>query len=277
MAEITRDELEAVLSTLASKGVPVRSYKPDFLRRRTLLRMAATKSKNAIEYIALLKRSPTEVRAFYDNISINVSEFFRDPPVWEGVAKAVRERVQEKLSSCLSPSLRIWSAGCSCGEEPYTIAIAVTEALRGTGISPSVASIYATDIDKDALSKAAKGVYTKEALKNVPEKLRGRYFEEADVDGERRYSVLGDIRGMVRFRQHNLVSDPPMLFFDMVFCRNLLIYFSQEIQRSVISKFSAALHKGGFLVLGMNEMIMFEDTGFEAYDPRNRIYRKALF
>ncbi|MBC7120499.1 MAG: protein-glutamate O-methyltransferase CheR [Candidatus Methanosuratus sp.] len=281
--EISENEFRMIMKALSTMGIKIESYKLDFLRRRILARMMATRSKTAMDYIYLLRKNPEEQKAFLDSISINVSEFFRDPLVWDGVKLAFKERIGEKIVSGLEPTLRIWSVGCSCGEEPYTIAIVALEVFKELGIPQPKLSVQATDIDRDALRKGNNGIFSESAIKNIPRGLKTRYLLECDClgassltdrSGTMYYSVSDEVKKVVRFRYHDLVVDPPMLFMDAVFCRNLLIYLSQETQKIIIGKLQTSLTKGGFLVLGMNEVIMFEGTSFEAYDSRNRIYRK---
>ncbi len=269
---ISDEDLDEVFVVLREQNAKadITCYKPVFLRRRILARMIATKTKMPSQYIKLLRGDPAEVRNLMDALSINVSEFFRDAYVWSRVGTILSRLVAEKAARG-SRSIRIWSAGCSCGEEPYSIAILLKEALDKNGAHEFVASIYATDIDRDALDRGAAGVYPRQSLKNLPESGL-RYFTN---NGEH-YSVSDVIKRYVKFRQSNVVNDPPLLYCDMIFCRNLMIYLSQESQKELISKFWLALNSGGYLVLGLSEVLGDDElSSFTAYDVKARIYRKA--
>ncbi|RWX73309.1 MAG: Chemotaxis protein methyltransferase CheR [Candidatus Methanosuratincola subterraneus] len=297
-------ELIELVRFLLSRGVKVDGYKADFLKRRICARMALTKSSTPNEYLGLLMRDNAEAKALVDSISINVSEFYRDPPVWEGIRRAMREKLKEKAESGLPPTLRIWSAGCSCGEEAYTAAIVALEAMRESGIKEGKPTVVATDVDRDALNKGSLGIYPQAAMKKVPSTLLAKYFISNQESGDRaanlsfplaaergldaapdnlasqhigkKYSVREEVKNAVRFRIHDLFKDPPLPFMDLILCRNVLIYVSSEMQKKILEKLSFALVQGGFLVLGMNEVI-FSNNGLllEPYDPRLRIYRRV--
>ncbi|MEN3051994.1 MAG: protein-glutamate O-methyltransferase CheR [Candidatus Methanosuratincola petrocarbonis] len=300
--DITDAELIDIVRFLLSRGIKLDGYKPDFLKRRIFARMTLTKSPTPKEYLGRLMRDNVEAKALLDSISINVSEFYRDPPVWEGIRKAMRERIMEKVESRLLPTLKIWSAGCSCGEEPYTAAMVALEAMRESGIQGKPL-VIATDVDRDALYKGSLGSYSQASIKNVPSSLVIKYFNyherkdaatrpQLQLDAENRgfdsgsdnqtskkmvemYSVKEELKNLVRFKIHDLFKDPPLLFMDFIFCRNVLIYASPEMQRKITEKLEMALVQGGFLVLGMNEVMLSKNSLLEPYDVKLRIYRKG--
>lgn len=301
--ELTDSELIEITRFLSSRGIKLVGYKTDFLKRRIGSRMAFTKSSTFKDYLERLTKDDTEAKALLDSISINVSEFYRDPSVWEGIRKALMERLKEKVEQGLQPTLRIWSAGCSCGEEPYTAAIVALEVMADSGIKDGRPIVIATDIDRDALNKGSVGLYPQVAIKKVPPVLVTKYFnsfqerkgershltvasaaEINNLDPEsvnsmsqqlgRKYSVNEELKNVVRFRIHDLFKDPPLPFMDLILCRNVLIYASPEMQKKTLEKLSWGLVQGGFLVLGMNEVILSNNGFLEPYDAKLRIYRR---
>ncbi len=256
-------EIKSLVKRL--KGIDITGYKDDFLMRRVRARMLALGITSIESYIRYLKNNPSEIDKLLDALSINVSEFFRDPWVWDKVRKILEQLIRSKSI------VRIWSAGCSRGEEPYTISIIVHEILGSVNGFKKV-TIYATDIDKEAIKEAMEGVYSLSALKNVPKHLLYKYFEKIDLT---KYKVKDSVKSIVKFRQHDLIKDPPLLFMDIVFCRNVLIYFNKELQSKVIRKFYKSLNSRGYLVLGISEYLPEDLRGlFEVYDLRSRIFRK---
>ncbi len=259
-----------VVRCLANRyGVDVSKYKEDFLRRRIYARMVALRVRNTWEYLRVLETRPEEMERLLDSMSINVSRFFRDPAIWDKVKEIVLlPMIKEKLK--FHGMLRIWSAGCSCGEEPYTIAILVKEILDALKARLLV-RIYATDVDVDALRRAELGIYPAYELVNVRKDLLLRYFYTTT---SREYAIRNEIKRMVIFKVHDLLKEPPLDNMDVVFCRNVLIYFNKLAQAMVIRKFMRALRRGGYLVLGATESLSSEFLDyFEVVDLRGRIYR----
>ncbi|MEJ5292633.1 MAG: protein-glutamate O-methyltransferase CheR [Candidatus Methanosuratincola sp.] len=268
---VSDDDLKRIMTLIKDRGFSVDAYKPDFLKRRIYARMISTRSPAASDYLLFLKKNADEAVTLLDNCSINVSEFFRDPPVWTKVTELIAEKVREKTGAGNRCSIRIWSAACSCGEEPYTIAMAVKEASRRMPFITIDARIHATDVDKDAIKKGVEGRYRECSVKSIPAELRERYLKrEGDF-----YSVVEPLRQMVKFREHNIIEDPPLMYFDFIFCRNLLIYFSLNAQKRVIENFCTSLFKGGFLVLGMNEAVPTGISCLKPLDTKSRIYVKV--
>lgn len=270
--DIHDDYLKKIKGIVSSRGFEIECYKPDFLRRRIRARVNET-TRGLKEYLQLIQEDPEESRRLLENISINVSEFFRDQSLWQKIGYAAKELIARKNRNGSFSILRVWCVACSCGEEPYTVAIVLSELLRAlkySGMPLPTVSIYATDIDADAIAKAKIGKYRAEALKNVPEQIKMKYFKY--LDGM--YAVSDELKSMVKFRVHNVVTDPPLQFLDMIFCRNLLIYFNASAQREILERLRDSLATGGFLVLGMTENMPADIHGISPYDIRNRIYIK---
>lgn len=251
------------------KGVDLGSYRRNFLLRRLRLRMSAAKAKGYLEYVRLLEKNPDEFNLFLDELSINVTEFFRDPDVFNAFRDLVlSEIIQKKLASG-SRSLRIWSSACATGEEPYSIAILAKEALKDN--PDFTVRILASDVDTRALEKAAKGEYEARALQRIDPLVLKKYFVPL---GAARYRVREDIRKMVRFRAHNIFHDPPFKCLDIIFCRNIIIYLNRALTKELFATFSRLLVPGGYLVLGKVETLWERDL-FVPVDLKAKIYQKA--
>ncbi|HNF64189.1 MAG TPA: EAL domain-containing protein [Plasticicumulans sp.] len=226
-------------------GTDFLNYKPNTLRRRVARRMLATHTATLEDYEMLLATQSGEIERLYQDILISVTAFFRDVPAFEALAGVLREMVAEKSPD---DDLRVWVPGCATGEEAYTIAILLAEAL-GTRLGERKVHIFATDLDTNALAIARRGVYHHSVASVVPPPLLERYFTTA---GES-YQVGKLLRDLVIFARHDLAQDPPFLRLDLISCRNLLIYFKSPLQERVLDMFHYALRPGGWLLLGKSE------------------------
>lgn len=249
-------EINILIKTLEKQGISLPSFKTDFIKRRIGIRMMLTGCKDVIEYCKFLRRNPEEVKNLLDCTFINVSEFFRDPPLW----KKLRDIVH-----VIKP-LKIWSVGCACGEEPYSFAILLAEANIDN------AKIIATDIDEKALNFAINGKYYQKSLINVPNYILSKYFQKEKNDI---FTLSDSLKKMVKFIRHDITRDPLFVNCDVVLCRNLLIYFPKESQDMIIERLWYSLKKGGIFVIGMSEVLDNKWISyFEPYDIKLRIYRK---
>src|ERR671924_515142 len=204
-----------------SRGFDFTGYKRPSLMRRVTKRMETVNIDDFTEYIDYLEVHPDEFASLFNTILINVTSFFRDPPAWECLMESALPRL---LKGPGSP-IRVWSAGCSSGEEAYTVAIVLAEAL-GTKEFQRRVKIYATDADEDALTVARQASYTVKELQAVREELREKYFDK--VNG--RYIFKPDLRRSVIFGRHDVLQDAPMSRLDLLVCRNTLMYFNAEAQ-----------------------------------------------
>jgi chemotaxis protein methyltransferase CheR len=212
-------------------------------------------------FFKLLQEDPDKRKKFLDYITINVTEFFRNPPRWE----MLREFVFPKLLALPSDRFFFWSAGCSSGEEAYSLAILALEA----GVN---ASVLAVDVDEGAIARAKAGIYEEKQLVNVPERLRRRYFRRTQ---EGSYEVSQGVRDLVTFRRANLLTFPFPRNRHLVLCRNVVIYFSNETKRKLYEKFFDCLAPGGFLVIGTTEQIFdYASIGFR--QEGSFLYRKPV-
>ncbi len=274
--DMSKNELNAFNSIIYNiynnRGVDFRQYSSKCLRRRLIVGMNDKKMNSFVDYLEFLKNNPDEYTHLLDRITINVSEFFRNNSTFEYVYKKTIPQVIEHKKKINSSFIRIWSAGCSTGEEPYSIAIMLKEILKKMNITFNI-SIFATDIDDDALTKAKQGRYTGRTLKGLKQSYLNDYFEKEFEDT---YVVKPSLGALVKFQHHNMTSDNPLLRIDLVFCRNVAIYFSRELQKRVYEKFYEALVPGGYLVAGKTETLMNLEKGFfEKIDIAERIFKKC--
>ncbi|WP_055668160.1 CheR family methyltransferase [Desnuesiella massiliensis] len=231
-------------------GINLSAYKSNQLHRRILSLMSRVGVNTVDEYIALLKKDPNQRQKFLDFITINVTEFFRNPEIFDDL--------KGKLQSELLPynkNLKIWSAACSIGAEPYSIAMILDS------ISPmSRHTILATDIDSTILEKAKKGEYVYSEVKNAKKEYMDKYFK---IIGDK-YIIDSKIKNMVTFKKHDLILEKYENNFDLIVCRNVVIYFNQDVKNEIYKKFSSSLKKGGLLFVGATESIYnYRDFGFE--------------
>ena len=242
------------------------NYKEDYIKRRILSRMRSTDTASYEDYLAYLKANPPELENLRNALTINVTEFFRDTDVYDSMKKEI-------LPSLFSQRkrLRIWCAGCSTGEEPYSLAMILTDLIaQDPGIS---AQIFATDIDKVVLAKAQEGTYTQKAMIKLSESQIHRHFSKLP-DGN--YQVKPHLKELIRFRPHDLMSGvPASRWLDMVTCRNVTIYFNEKQKDELVKMFHGALVSGGFYIMGKTEYLgrAVEDL-FAAHNSLQKIYRK---
>ena len=248
-------------------GVDFGSYKPATILRRIRGRMNATSCPTLAEYAARVESDPEEYARLLNSLLIKVTDFFRDPKLFE----YLRERVLPELiaqARTEQRELRIWSAGCATGEEAYSLAIAVAETL-GDAAWPEV-RIFATDIDRQAVAFARRATYSAAALRGLPAGYRDRYFAKS-AGG---YEVVKRLRAMMVFGEHDLGERAPFPRIDLLLCRNVLIYFAAPMQRIALETFAFSLRPGGRLVLGTSESVLALAEPFEDEQVRLRVFRR---
>jgi len=262
------DSLNNILALVKrTTTVDFRDYKTNTVKRRILRRMVLKRAETVESYLGILRNDPDEVQCLYDDLLINVTEFFRDPDMYQALAKQVFPRITAAHRKGTVRQIRIWVPGCSTGEEAYSVAIALTEYLgeKMDGIS---LQIFATDISEPALKIGRNGIYPASIAKSVsPERLR-RFFTKADSG----FQVHKHIRDSCIFARHNVTKDPPFSKLDLISCRNLLIYLGSPLQERVIPLFHYALNPNGFLALGSSETIGSHSALFQIVDKKNKIY-----
>jgi len=243
-------------------------YKVATIRRRILRRMNINHINELRDYVKLLHRNPQEVEALYRDVLINVTSFFRNPEVFEGL----HEDVYPKLFADRSPSepVRVWVPGCSTGEETYSHAISLVEMLSELRIEVPI-QIFGTDLSENAIQRARAGVY-KESIANEVSEVRLRRFFHKVPGG---YQISKSIRDMCVFARQNVFSDPPFSRMDLISCRNVLIYLSPVLQKKVIPIFHYALKPKGFLLVGNTEGLLGSGAEiFDLVDRKSKIYQK---
>jgi two-component system CheB/CheR fusion protein len=263
-------KFEALLDYLKrNRGFDFTGYKRSSLKRRTTRRMQVVGVEGYEDYLDYLEVHPEEFAFLFNTILINVTSFFRDPEAWEALAEEVLPRIVAGKDP--DEPIRVWSAGCSSGEEAYTLAMLLAEAL-GVRECQRRVKIYATDVDEEALAKARQAGYTPKEVEPVPDGLREKYFE---LDGGR-YTFCGDLRRVVIFGRHDLMQDAPISRLDLLVCRNTLIYFNSEAQSRILARFHFALHDEGYLFLGRAEMLLTRAHLFTPFgELPSRIFSKV--
>ncbi|MEV7884929.1 CheR family methyltransferase [Streptomyces sp. NPDC002817] len=264
----TDEALEELLVFLRdARGFDFTGYKRSTLGRRIHKRMTDVGVRSYQDYQDLLETSADEFGALFNTILINVTSFFRDPDAWTFLQ---REVVPELLAD-IPPEqeIRVWSAGCSSGEEAYSLAIMFAEAL---GVEECLrrVKIYATDIDEEALRQARSGLYPAKGLEPLPTELREKYFEQNGAQ----FGFRPDLRRRVIFGRHDITSDAPISRLDLLICRNTLMYFNVEAQTQIVDRFHFALRKNAFLFLGKAEMLLNDADRFDVVNMRQRIFRR---
>jgi two-component system CheB/CheR fusion protein len=242
-------------------------YKSASFVRRIRARMAQVHAPDFDTYGRMLDTDEGEATALLNTILINVTGFLRDPAAWTALADEVMPALA--AHAVASGSLRIWSAGCSTGEEPYSLAMLLAE--HAPQVLQTDVKIYATDVDAEALTTARQGLYRLEQLKDLPEGFLGRYFSrEGHV-----YRFRRDLRRLCVFGRHNLVDDPPLAHIDLLVCRNVLIYFKTDLQERLLPRFHYAIREDGFLFLGKSETLLARSPWFAPVEAKWRIFRRT--
>ena len=260
-------------------------YNPSTLRRRVARRMIDVRCQFADEYLAHLETHPQEYPRLVAAMTIKVSRFFRDPEVFDLIARVILPRIIATTNASPQAAVRIWSSACASGEEAYSLAMLVTESLRGHASPPRTVTILATDLDGAALATAAEGIYPEGNLRHIPEPLKNRYFSQPASLPHPYWQVTPQLRGMVNFVSFDLtnlsrLSPPSGIFaeYDFILCRNMLIYCQHSLKLDILRRFHTCLRPNGYLALGRSEALpeAYQDH-FIAVDPRLKIYRKKEF
>jgi len=269
LLEADRPDFLKLLQHLERRtGVEFVHYKPATVRRRIARRMALRRIATLEEYGKYVAENPHEARILHDDILIHVTSFFRDPEVFRILKTKVFPELLRDRSS--KPSIRMWVAGCSTGEEPYSLAMAFLEFLGEERLQCEV-QIFASDVNDDALAKARSGIYEAPVAVDLsPERLK-RFF--VPMEGGR-FQISKQIRDLCLFAKQDLTRDPPFSRIDLLSCRNVLIYLGRTLQDRVIPTLHYALKPQGFLLLGTSETVEGFPESFSVVDKKHRLYRK---
>lgn len=243
-------------------SIDLNAYKEQQMKRRIDTLISRNKISGYEDFVKALKADKELFEEFVSYLTINVSEFYRNPEQWELMDKQFIPMLIEKFGK----NLKIWSAACSTGDEPYSLVMALSRHLPLNQIK-----IIATDIDKQILAQAKVGIYNEKSIASVPKDLRDKYFTKIGNS----YQISDEIKSRVDFRQHNLIKDPYPDRCDFIICRNVLIYFTEEAKDDVFRKFCKSLKTGGFLFIGSTEQIMnHREMGYER--KNSFYYEKAI-
>jgi two-component system, chemotaxis family, CheB/CheR fusion protein len=269
-AEKAGDAVSTIFELLRREsGIDFASYKQSTVSRRVDRRLLLSRSRDLEDYVDKLCASPEEVEALYKDLLIGVTGFFRDAEAFRALENAIVPELIDRLRVESQGELRVWVAACATGEEAYSIGIVLHEAFRQRNLRPHM-KIFATDVHASSIEIAAQGRYPAEALADMPEHLKQRYFEHIGDE----YQVQSQLRGSMVFARHNVLRDAPFTRLDLITCRNLLIYFKTSAQRKVLALFHFSLKIGGALMLGPSETPGPLSDEFTSVDPRWKIYRK---
>ena len=248
-------------------GINFDYYRESYLKRRIKVRLTITKTHSYTRYMEHLKANPDEFNSLVEDITVNYTKFFRDTDVYD----YLKTTLLPQLILSPKPWIRIWSAGCSTGEEPYSLAMLIHEVSK---IPPKErrVTVYASDIDKTVLAKSQGGEYDKRAVESINEKLLNKYF---DCENNT-YKVKPFVKEIIHFEKQDLMSPPLRRNLDLILCRNVMIYFSREIQQTIYGHFYNSLRSGGYLISGKTEFIAGEATKkFVDVNAQCRVYQKA--
>lgn len=248
-------------------GLDCSGYRDEYLQRRFRIRLTATGAENYGRYIVYLRNNPDEFQNLINDLAINYTMFFRDADVYGYLQKILLPRI---LFS--SSHVRIWSAGCATGEEPYSLAILIHKVL-GNAIANHSATIYASDIDKDALAKAEAGVYLEKQLGFLDPFSVDRFFTREGGNCR----VNDFLKHIIRFERVDLNTVAIHQNLDLILCRNVMIYFSKESQQRIHMNFYNSLKEGGYFITGKSEILTGEPARlFHPIDTSVRVYQKSV-
>jgi chemotaxis methyl-accepting protein methylase len=257
---------------LKAYGFDFGQYKANYLKRRVAVRMRAVGVKTFGEYHKILEADRGEWDRLHDRITIHVTEFFRDPEAFQYLETSVLPELAASVVARGDKVFRAWSAGCSTGEEVYSLGILLSETLKGEAARLKL-QLEATDIDPACLETGRTAHYDLKAIERVKPDWQARWFRRQP--GGIRVAVGDALKAVVRFQRHHLMVDPPLAGMDLILCRNVMIYFTRDQHQKVFEAFHRSLNPGGVLVIGKTESMMGKARElFTCLSARERVYRK---
>lgn len=266
--EKTEDILRLILEQVSRQAsIDFHLYKTSTILRRIGRRMTVTHCRSMHDYLEYLKTSPTEIGELVKSFLINVTQFFRDQEAFAYLRGDILPKLIARARE-RNHTLRFWSAGCATGEESYSLAMLLTD-LLGMELSEWSIKIFATDLDEAAINFARRGLYSENLLKSVPSEFADRFFER----NEQGYRIAKTLRQMVIFGQQDLSRSAPFPRIDLVLCRNVLIYFTPELQDYVLNQFAFSLSPGGYLLLGKAETVRPQQVSYELVNKHWKVYQ----
>jgi two-component system, chemotaxis family, CheB/CheR fusion protein len=267
--EVAFRKILAVIRT--RKGADFTHYKQTTIRRRIIRRMGLSRVENTADYLLLIKNSNEEQELLYQDLLIPVTDFFRDQKIYDIIC--------EKLFPLLFTDrengnpLRIWVAGCSTGEEAYSMAICLREYMENKGSGDTQIRLFATDISEKSIAKARTGIYSKKSVASLSADRLEKYFTKVNGD----YQVNRHIRDMIVFAHHNFLKDPPFAKMDFISCRNVLIYLEPSLQKKALTIFHYALRDNGYLLLGKSESTGPVADLFTIFNKNEKLFQRKPF
>ncbi|MBA2875031.1 CheR family methyltransferase [Thermaerobacillus caldiproteolyticus] len=254
------DYQQFIVNIKKKTGIDLAQYKEAQMKRRLTSLYEKRGFKSFQEFFQAMETDQNLFHEFLDRMTINVSEFYRNAKRWEVLEQRILPKLFER-----NRRLKVWSAACSTGEEPYTLAMILSKFMPLSQVS-----VLATDLDENAISRAKIGIYPERSLQEVPDEVKKKFFTKEGIY----YKIDEQVKGAVTFKKHNLLADPFETNYDLIVCRNVLIYFTEEAKQSLYHKFNQALRPGGILFVGSTEQIFNPlSYGFETEDTF--FYRKV--
>lgn len=249
-------------------GVDYQNYSKKHLRRRFHARMRVTGTDRFMDYYNYIKSNEEEIENLRELLTVNVTKFKRDTEVWDIIEGEVLPEILDRGSGNMFNRVKAWSAGCATGEEPYSLAISY---LKSRPSDDSSFQITATDLDSKALEFARNGEYPEKTLKNLTRSEKKRYFHDFE-DG---FAVKDELKDLVEFKEKDIFKTSFTTKFDMILCRNLMIYFNNDAKIDLMERLVASLDKGGFLIIGMSENLRAPAKDkVEPHNLRKRVFVK---
>ena len=241
--------------------IDLNAYKERQMKRRIDALIAKNRCQSYDEYVNLIKKDKDMLEQFVNYLTINVSEFYRNPDQW----KVLENEILPMLIKDKGPKLKIWSAACSTGDEPYSLVMLLSKFMPLSNIK-----ILATDIDKQVLEKARVGLYNEKSLVGLPEEFKKKYFTPV---GKTNYQISEEIKRCVEFKEGNLLADKYPSGLDLIVCRNVVIYFTDEAKSEIYKKFNQSLKSGAYLFVGSTEQIInYKDLNYSSF--KSFFYKK---
>lgn len=255
-----KDFVQFIANVKRKTGIDLALYKEAQMKRR-LTSLRVKRGFNSFDaFFEGMMKNQELFDEFLDRMTINVSEFFRNPSRWQVLESKIIPRLLKEKGK-----VKCWSAACSTGEEPYSLAMLLSRFMPLHEVD-----ILATDLDEGAIAKAKRGIYTDRSLQDAPKDLVAKYFRKDGI----MYEISDDIKRLIKFKRHNMLADSFDRNFDLIICRNVMIYFTEEAKNELYHKFAASLRPGGVLFVGSTEQIFQpQQYGFEPEDTF--FYRKV--
>jgi len=250
-------------------GVDYDNYSKSHLRRRFHARMRVVGTSSFIDYLNYLRSNREEIKNLRKLLTVNVTKFKRDEKVWKSIENEVMPHLLEKKNESILKKIECWSAGCSTGEEPYSLAISYLNNRPSDDLS---FKILATDLDEEALDFARNAKYPSKSLNNLSSSEKKKYFKIEDGD---EWELADKVKDLVDYKRHDIFKTSITKKFDLILCRNLMIYFNNESKSQLMKRFVGSLKDGGFLIIGMSENLRSPaKENVESYDLKKRIFVK---